>query len=92
MVLMGDRFLSSAGTEGNCALSMTLPNPSAVLDKDRAPMGPEVISSTGTEFRRQAPKAVPDSSSVLDKLSTPNMTGRRFHRTMEMIPRLPLVV
>ena len=24
--------------------------------------------------------------------STPNMTGRRFHRTIEMIPRPPLVV
>ena len=24
--------------------------------------------------------------------STPNMTGRRFHRTMEMIPRSPLVI
>ena len=24
--------------------------------------------------------------------STPNMTGRRFHRTMDMIPRPPLVV
>ena len=27
-----------------------------------------------------------------NRFSTPNMTGRRFHRTMEMIPRPPLVV
>ena len=26
------------------------------------------------------------------KGETPNMTGRRFQRTMEMIPRPPLVV
>ena len=30
--------------------------------------------------------------SLAVKKSTPNMTGRTFHRTMEMIPRPPLVV
>ena len=44
---MGDRFLSSAGTGKNRALSVRLPNPSPVLDKNRAPMGPEILSSTG---------------------------------------------
>ena len=42
-----DRFLSSAGAGGNCARPMRLPDPSPVLDKNRAPMGPEILSSTG---------------------------------------------
>ena len=44
---MGDRFLSSAGGGRNCVLSMRVPNPSPVLDKNCAPMGPEILSSTG---------------------------------------------
>ena len=44
---MGDRFLSSAGAGGNCARPMRLPDPSPVLDKNRAPMGPEILSSVG---------------------------------------------
>ena len=66
-VLMGDRFLSSAGAGGNCARPMRLPDPSPVLDKNRAPMGPEILSSTGAGVWRKAPMAFPDSSSVLDK-------------------------
>ena len=46
---MGDQFLSSAGTGGNCARPMRLPDPSPVLDKNRAPMGPEILSSTGRD-------------------------------------------
>ena len=38
---MGDRFLSSAGTGGNCARPTRLPDPNPVLDKNHAPMGPE---------------------------------------------------
>ena len=64
---MGDRYLSSAGTGKNCALSMRVPNPSPVLDKNRAPMGPEILSSTGAGVWRKAPKGFPDSSFVLDK-------------------------
>ena len=44
---VGDRFLSSAGAGKTCALSMRVPNPSPVLDKNRAPMGPEILSNTG---------------------------------------------
>ena len=44
---MGDQFLSSAGAGGICDRPMRLPDPSPVLDKNRAPMGPEVLSSTG---------------------------------------------
>ena len=65
---MGDRFLSSAGTGKNRALSMRLPNPSPILDKNRAPMGPDILSST--RVCRKAPKAFPDSSSVLDKFQS----------------------
>ena len=46
---------------------MRLPDPSPVLDKNRAPMGPEILSSTGAGVWRKAPMAFPDSSSVLDK-------------------------
>ena len=48
--ILGDRFLSSAGAGGNCARPMRLPDPSPVLDKNRAPMGPEIWSSTGLLF------------------------------------------
>ena len=64
---MGDQFLSSAGAGGNYARPMRLPDPSPVLDKNRAPMGPEILSSTGAGVWRKAPMAFPDSSSVLDK-------------------------
>ena len=68
---MGDRFLSSAGTNGeNCALPMRLPDHSPALDKNRAPMGPESLSSTGAGVWRKAPMAFPDSSSVLDKFQS----------------------
>ena len=46
---------------------MRLPDPSPVLDKNRASMGPEILSSTGAGVWRKAPMAFPDSSSVLDK-------------------------
>ena len=54
---MGDRFLSSAGAGGNCARPMRLPDPSPILDKNRAPMGPEILSSTGAGVWRKAPRA-----------------------------------
>ena len=44
---MGDRFLSSAGAGGNCARPVRLPDPSPVLDKNRAPMGPEIYPVLG---------------------------------------------
>ena len=45
------------------------PQPSTVLDKDRAPMGPEILSSTGAGVWRKAPQELRDSSnsSVLDE-------------------------
>ena len=49
---------------------MRLPNPSPVLDKNRAPMGPEFLSSTGARVWREAPNAFSDSSSVLDKFQS----------------------
>ena len=49
---------------------MRLPDPSPVLDKDRAPMGPEILSSTGAGVWRKAPMAFPDSSSVLHKFQS----------------------
>ena len=67
---MGDRLLSSAGAGGNCARPMRLPDPSPVLDKNRAPMGPEILSSTGAGVRRKDPMAFPDSSSALDKFQS----------------------
>ena len=67
---LGDRFLSSAGTGKNCALSMRFSDHSPVLDKNRAPMGPEILSSTGAGAWRKAPMAFPDSSSVLDKFQS----------------------
>ena len=54
-LLLGDRFLSSAGAGGNCARPMRLPDPSPVLDKNDAPMGPEFLSSTGAGVWRKAP-------------------------------------
>ena len=68
--VIGDRFLSSADTGKNCALSTRVPNPSPVLDKNRSPMGPEIVSSTGAGVWRKAPKGFPDSSSVLDKFQS----------------------
>ena len=67
LLLLGDRFLSSAG---NCARPLRLPDPSPVLDKNRAPMGPESLSSTGAGIWRKAPMAFSDSSSVLDKFQS----------------------
>ena len=52
------------------ALSMRVPNPSPVLDKNPAPMGPEILSSTGAGVWRKAPMAFPDSSSVPDKFQS----------------------
>ena len=69
-LLMGDRFLSSAGAGGNCVRPMRLPNPSPVLDKNCAPMGPEVLCSTGARVWRRAPMAFPYYSSVLDKFQS----------------------
>ena len=68
--LLGDRLLSSAGAGGNCARPMRLPDPSPVLDKNRAPKGPEILSGTGAGVRREAPTAFPYSSSVLDKFQS----------------------
>ena len=68
--LLGDRFLSSAGTGKHCALSMKAPNPSPVLDKNRAPIGPQILSSTGAGVWRKAPKGFRDSSSVLEKFQS----------------------
>ena len=67
---LGDRLLSSAGAGENCARPMRLPDPSPVLDKNRAPMGPEILPSTGAGLWRKAPMAFPDSSSVLDKFQS----------------------
>ena len=49
---------------------MRVPNPSPVLDKNRAPMGPAILSSTGAGVCRKAPRAFPDSGSVLDKFQS----------------------
>ena len=49
---------------------MRLPDPSPVLDKNRAPMGPEILSSTGSGVGRKARTAFPDSSSALDKFQS----------------------
>ena len=68
---MGDRFVSSAGTGKNCALSMRLPNSSPVLGKNLAPMGSEILSSTGACVWKP-PNAFSDSSSVLDEFQSAN--------------------
>ena len=67
-----DRFLSSAGAGGNCARPMRLPDPSPVLDKNRAPISPEILSNTGAGVWRKAPMAFPDCNSVLDKFQSTN--------------------
>ena len=76
----GGRFLSSAGTGKNCALSMRLPNSSPVLDKNLAPMGPEILSSTGARVWRKLPNAFSDSSSVLDKFQSASAWPRHACR------------
>ena len=48
-------FLSSAGAGRSCALSMTVPNPSPVLDKNSAHLGLEISASTGAGVWRKAP-------------------------------------
>ena len=78
---MGDGLLSSAGAGRSCGLSMRLPDPSPVLDKNRAPMGPEILSSTGAGVWKKAPMAFPDSSSVLDKFQS---TVGSFLLTVEL--------
>ena len=75
---MGDQFLSSAGTGRNCALSLSLslsmkvPNPRAVLDKNLGPMGPEFLSNIGAGAWR---KVLTDSSSLLDKFLSATLAG-----------------
>ena len=71
----GRPILSSAGAGGNCACSVRLPDPSPVLDKNRAPMGPEMLSSTGAGVWRKAPMAFPDSNSVLDEFQSAKKGG-----------------
>ena len=80
VTLLGDRFLSSAGTGRNFALSMRVPNPSPVLDKNPAPMGPEILSRTGAGVWSKAPKAFPDSSSVLGKFQSASYASQRRRR------------
>ena len=67
---MGDRFLSSAGAGENCVRSMSLLDPSPVLDKNCAPMGPDILSSAEAGVWRKASMAFPDSSSVLDEFQS----------------------
>ena len=71
---MGARFLSSAGTGKNCALSMGFPDRSPVQYwiKMVHPWVPEILSSTGAGYNWKAPKAFPDSSSVLDNFPSAN--------------------
>ena len=56
---------------------MRLPNPSPVLDKNRAPMGPEILSGTGAGVWRKAPVAFPNSSSVLDEFQSARWGSNR---------------
>ena len=60
-------FIQCGVLGGNCARPVRLPDPSPVLDKNRAPMGPEILSSTGAGVWRKAPITFPHSSSELDK-------------------------
>ena len=49
--------------------------------------------SSSVEFKEEFMSAIRDlNETPYHDQSTPNMTGRTFHRTMEMIPRPPLVV
>ena len=64
--------------------SMRVPNPSPVLDENRAPMGPEILSSTGTGLLGKAPKGFPDSTSVLDKFQSAIVSSQS-----ELRPRHP---
>ena len=70
---MEDQFLSSAGAGKSCALSTRVPDPSPVLDKNRALMGPEILYSFGAGVWRKAPKVFPDSCSALDKRQSANL-------------------
>ena len=80
-------MFSQCGRGGNYARPMRLPDPSPVLDKNRAPMGPEILSSTGAGVWRKAPMAFPDSSSVLDKLQSA-IPRRLFHSRKRKSDRL----
>ena len=53
-LLMGDRFLFSAGTATSWALSMRVPHPIPILDQHQAPMG--LLSTAGAGICRKAPK------------------------------------
>ena len=59
---------------------MRLPDPSPVLDKNRAPMGPEILSSIGAGVWRKASMAFPDSRSVLDKFQCARKTVDSYRR------------
>ena len=71
-------FIQCRCWEELCSLSLSLskrfPDPSPVLDKNRAPMGPEILSSTGAGVCTKAPEAFPDSSSVLDKFQSASLS------------------
>ena len=45
---------------GFVARPMRLPDPSPVLDKNRAPMRPGILSSAGAGVWKKAPVAFPD--------------------------------
>ena len=74
---MGDRLLSSAGAGEICARPVRLPDPSPVLDKNRAPMGPEILCNTGAGVWKEAPMVFSDSSSVLDKFQSARKAPER---------------
>ena len=66
--LLGDRFLSSAGTGKSCALSMRVPNPSPALDKHIVhPWVQKFYPVPGLGSGGRLLKRFPDSSSVVDK-------------------------
>ena len=60
-------FIQRCYWEDLHTLSVRVPYPNPVLDKNRAPMGPEMLSNTWAGVWRKAPKAFPDSNSALDK-------------------------
>ena len=77
--------LSTASTGKNCVLSLRLPNPSPVLDKNRAPIGPEILSSTAARVWRKAPCAFSDSSSVLDRFQSAILGCTSSHHSVHVL-------
>ena len=89
VLLLGDRFLSSAAAGANCARPVKLPDPAQCWIKIMHPWVLKFYSVLGgAGLWRKAPMAFPVSSSVLDKFQSARLPDKhvRSDPTMRSPP------